>query len=297
MTEAVTLIVGADSMIGQGLWSLLHCAGVRVAGTTRRPRPKEVPLVHLDLAKDLRNWRCPWPVAVAVICAGATRIDACQQDPEATALINVQGVITLIKCLVEEGVFVIYLSSNQVFDGSLPQRRPDEATCPITEYGRQKAEVERRLQDFGDQVAVMRLTKVLGPRPSLLTDWAQTLKEGRPIKAFADMGLAPIPLFCVVSALRLVADQRLPGILQISSQQDISYAEAAYYGAQVLGADRRLVQPVMASKSANYPYPVPTYSSLNSDRLRLALGITAPDVRQTLELAFTNPGLLAGGED
>ena len=86
-------------------------------GTTRRDVAYHGSRIHLDLSDDLRDRKFPWPVSTAVICAGVTNIAACEREPEKTAQVNVAGITGLIENLVESGSFVIYLSSNLVFDG------------------------------------------------------------------------------------------------------------------------------------------------------------------------------------
>ena len=126
----ITLVVGSDSLIGGALIAHLLRAGERVVGTTRRHEAVDESHLFLDLSQDLAKWWCPLPIAVAVVCAGVTSLDACRRDPVATAHINVQGVSALVKNLVARGSFVIYLGTNQVFDGSVPYRLPDDPVTP-----------------------------------------------------------------------------------------------------------------------------------------------------------------------
>ena len=288
----VTLIVGSDSLIGGALMAHLQRTGERVVGTTRRREAVDESRLYLDLSKDVEGWQCPWPVAVAVVCAGVTKLDTCRRNPVVTARVNVLGVSALVKNLVARGAFVIYLSSNQVFDGSVPYRPPDHPVSPVTEYGRQKAEAERQISQWGDSVAIVRFTKVLGPTIPLFSEWSEALRKGEIIQPFSDMYMAPVPLSCAVSVLRFVADLRLPGILQVSGNRDVSYAEAAHLGARILGVDTSLVQPVEASQSGRYTGLVPANTTLNIERLKSVLGIEPPDVQLTVEMAFVKPQVL-----
>ncbi len=290
----ITLVVGSDSLIGGALIAHLLRAGERVVGTTRRHEAVDESHLFLDLSQDLAKWRCPLPIAVAVVCAGVTSLDACRRDPVATAHINVQGVSALVKNLVARGSFVIYLGTNQVFDGSVPYRLPDDPVTPVTEYGRQKAEAERQIRQLGDSLVIVRFTKVLGPTNPLFSAWSEALRNGKPIQAFSDMYMAPVPLSCAISVLRLVADLRLPGILQVSGGRDISYAEVACLGARLFGVGENLVQPIRSSQSGLYAEPVLENTTLNIDRLRAVLGFEPPDVQWTAETAFAKAEALAG---
>lgn len=269
-------------------------SGMRVVGTTRRPGNVSESTLFLDLSDSVEEWSCPWPVTVAVVCASVTKLDECRRDPERSALVNVCNTSVLIRELVAKNAFVVFLSSSNVFDGSVPYRSPDDPLSPITEYGRQKAEVEQQIRSFGDSVSIVRMSKVLGPEFPLFAVWKQALRKGEAIPPFEDMTLAPIPLRCVISVLSLVCDLRLTGVLQVAGSRDVSYAEAALVGAKALGADPGLVQPVKASESNRFKEPWQKHTTLNVDRLRAKLGIEVPDVEWTIETAFTDPQIRVG---
>jgi len=287
------LIVGGDSLIGSALVEHLQRTNVPVIETTRRREAVSEANLYLDLSQDVEDWQCPWPIDVAVVCAGITKLHSCKSNPVETARVNVQGVCTLVKNLVAQNTFVIYLSSNQVFDGSAPYRMPDDPISPMTEYGRQKAETDRQISQWGDSISIVRFTKVLGPKDALFSQWTEALRKGEAIRPFSDMFMAPVPLSCAVSVLKLIMDIRLPGITQVSGGQDISYEKAARYGAKKLQVDSSLIQPISAFQYGNFDF-IPNHTTLNFDRLKCVLGIEPPDVHWTIEMAFLKPAVLNG---
>lgn len=293
-SPSTILVVGSDGQIGSSLMMHLRKSGVNVIGTTKHREIVNNSRIYLDLSEDIDKWSCPKQVMTAILCAGITKIGLCQGDPALTSLINVDGVSSLIKKLVENNIFVIYLSTNQVFDGTRPYRWSEEPTSPTTEYGRQKVVVEQNINKFGDSVAIVRFTKILGPIIPLIAEWKEDLKSGRTISPFSGMTMAPIPLSFALSVLHLLCELRLPGLLQVSGNLDISYSEVAYFGARLLGVDPNLIQPVTAQKSVYFTGYAPKYTSLNIDRLKNALGIEPPDVWWTIEKAFLQPQILAG---
>lgn len=285
----IFLVVGADGLIGNALMNCFRRTGARVIGTTMRSQLVNETCIYLDLAKDLESFKCPHAVQVAFICAGVTKIDACKQDPERTAHINVCAISKLSEMLVSRGAFVVYLSTNQVFDGKKPYRLPDDPHSPIIEYGRQKSEAEQRIKKLGDAVAIVRFTKILSSASSLFSIWIDELKKGKIIQPYMDMYLSPIPVACAVTVLQMIAYQRLAGITQVSGTRDVSYADAAKFGAKLLGVDLSLVQPHSALESGQHIEALPMHTTLDITRLRILLGVEPPDVLWTIEKAFTNP--------
>jgi dTDP-4-dehydrorhamnose reductase len=282
------LIVGADSLVGGALMARLQRSGAEAAGTTRRPGNPG--LIHLDLSEDLRGWRPPQPFQTAILCAGVTKLQACQDHPAASRRVNVQGITQAAEALHRAGAFVIYLSSNQVFDGSVPHRRTTDATGPITEYGAQKAEAERQLLAAGTADAIVRLTKVLGPQIPLFSAWTESLRQGGDIQAYSDMTMAPVPLATVLDVLLAVAGRQLRGIHHVSGEQDLTYEAAARLGALALGVPPERVRPAKAPTAMS----VPVHTTLDVSSLKSATGVDIPAVAWTVETAFTNPRLLGG---
>ncbi len=288
------LIVGSESLIGGALMLQLERSGKAVLATARRQKAASERHIYLDLLEDISRWKCPAAVGTAVICAGITSIEACRRDPVSSTRVNVEGTSKLIEKLVAGGVLVIYLSSDKVFEGSVPYRMADDKPCPVTEYGRQKAEAELRVSQWGGSVAIVRLTKVLSSGISLFSEWVESLKKGRTIHPFSNMVMAPIPLSFAVSVLRLVEERCLSGIIQVSGGYDVSYAQAAYRAAKLLGVDSRLVQSVEACPSGPETESLPAHATLNADRLKSMLKIEPPDVWWTIEKAFVQPHALDG---
>ena len=184
------------------------------------------------------------------------------------------------------GVRIVYLSTAVVFDGLIPNRGAEDKTCPLTEYGRQNANAESALQNLSGSLTILRLTKTIGPNMPLLDEWAQALITGQAIHPYSDLTMAPIPLSHAIDALNRVVMEPINGILQASGNLDITYAEAATYGASVLDADPDLVRPLTASQESKFTEPVPYHTTLDSGRLESEYGLKSPDVWNTLQEYF-----------
>ncbi len=280
------LVVGSDSFIGEALMRHLKGLGKKVMGTTRRRERVDHEHIYLDLMEDMGKWVAPFPVDVAFLCAGITKMDDCRSDPLTSRRINVEGISKISKNFVSRGVFVVYLSTDKVFDGSKFRTDPTAAYSFRTEYGRQKAEAETKFRSLGESVSIVRLTKVLTSKDPLFALWTKVLERGERIYPFNDLLMSPVLLPDVVSVLDRIAEKRLSGVFQLSSSDEISYAEAAYLGARILKADEALVQPIKASQSGRYDEPVPVHSTLNTNRLKKELGVELPDARCVIEKIF-----------
>jgi dTDP-4-dehydrorhamnose reductase len=286
-SSSSVLIVGADGVIGSELLRQFRQIGARVWGTTRRRELAQADRPYLNLADDIGAWQAPGPVSLAVLSAGISKIETCRREPEATAIVNVEGVTKLARKLTSDGALMIYLSTNQVFDGSRANRAALDSYSAATEYGRQKADVEQRLLALDGATCILRLTKVVQPDMPLLRGWCESLREGRPIHPFTDMVMAPIPLSFVVEAIQRLGEERLTGIFQASGAKDVTFAEVAYHIAERIGAPKDLVQPISVSAAGLPPEAAPLHTTLDATALRAALGLAPPDVWTTIDSALS----------
>lgn len=281
------LVVGGDSQIGSAFASCVAQSGEHVVATTRRIKKLSKNRIYLDLFEDTTKWIPPNSTDVALICAGITNTNLCTKDPLGTALVNVDATCNLIKTLLDRNYFVIYLSSNQVFDGSILLPSHEDSTSPITEYGKQKVAVEQTiLSQKPDHVAVLRVTKILMPDNPLLQKWVELLRKGEKIYPFYDMYMAPVPLSCVVSILHLMAARRLPGIFHLSSEENISYAHIAQIAAKILKVKSDIIQPVSVVEAGYSLGSFPLMTALSIERLKTEYGISPPEGWWTIEKVF-----------
>jgi dTDP-4-dehydrorhamnose reductase len=272
---AKALIVGVDSMIGAFVERQLLECGFEVYGTSRRHTdPRRL---YLDLTEDLRNWEIPEGIDFACIFAGVTALRDCEVDPEGSWQVNVVGTSAVIEHLISRGIYVLFPSSNLVFDGSSKNITEDSKQSPRTEYGRQKLAVERLMTQYLDQGSIVRLTKVIPPQFDLFMKWKHDLAAGKTIRPFNDMWLAPISLKFTAQAIKSICEQRRTGIFHISGAQNISYTEAASYIAARIGADTELISPISGKEMAVDTDQMPRNAALSASRIESGVGLLCPN--------------------
>lgn len=269
------LIVGGDSSLGVSVASLLEESGRSAYLTTRRPERTGGNVLHLDLGQSSCNgFSIPEEVRSALLLAGETSTDVCRRFPERTRRINVENMLSVAARLMARGVFVVFASTNAVFDGSHPHVPRHHPVSPATEYGRQKAFVEAELAKMGPSVAIVRLSKVLKPGMPLFQGWKTRLMRGERITPFKDMVFSPIPLAVASKLMVHVAEKRLPGVWQCSAREDVSYTDAAYVMADTLGLGGDLVSPVVSHDVLDAAEHVPANTTLESSDSYSALDLS-----------------------
>ena len=270
------LIIGGDSTIGKRISEQLEAEGYNVITTTRKRENVTGTCLYLDLAKNVDMWPIPESIDVAFVCAAVTSQFQCSKNPAMTWRINVFNTSLLGLRLGSLGIFVVFPSTNLVFDGEIPNCPASSIFNPLTVYGRQKMEAEIILKSLGVNGAIVRLTKVLTENLHILAKWRNQLQTGDVIRPFNDMIFSPLLLDFVVEALVTIGKKRLSGIYQISADKDISYAELAFFWAQSIGADPNLVRPIKARAFNINLEHLPKHTTLDTSRMIQKLGIERP---------------------
>jgi dTDP-4-dehydrorhamnose reductase len=275
------LLVGGDSEIGAAAYQSFKARGVTVAATTRRKAKVTADRPFLDLSAPLGNWEPPSGTSAACIFAAVARIEACDANPGASAHVNVTQTLALADRLLGHGIPVLFLSTNQVFDGTVPNVAADAPHSPLTEYGRQKSRAEAEFNsrmERGMPAAVLRLAKVVSRDMPLLRDWSAKLAAGQPIRAFSDMTMAPVETAMVCDAIAILMKDAARGVFQLTGPRDLSYLEIGRFIASELGVARSLVNEGTTIEAGLPAGSGRMHTTLDSSRLCDRYGIAPPDV-------------------
>lgn len=275
------LLVGGDSEIGAAAAQSFKARGVTVAATTRRKANVAADRPFLDLSAPLEKWAAPSGTSAACIFAAVARIEACEANPQASAHVNVTQTLALADRLLGDGIPVLFLSTNQVFDGTAPNVAADAPHNPLTEYGRQKSRAEAGFfsrMERGMPAAVLRLAKVVSRDMPLLRKWSEKLAAGQAIRAFSDMTMAPVETAMVCDAIAILMKDAARGVFQLTGPRDLSYLEIGRFIAAELGVARSLVGEGTTVEAGLPAGSGRMHTTLDSTRLRDRYGVTPPDV-------------------
>jgi dTDP-4-dehydrorhamnose reductase len=284
------LIVGGNSEIGAATARRLRAQGRRVVTTTRRGAALGDDEMFLDLAQLPDDWRPPEGVAAACIFVAVARLAACEADWAGSHDVNVAQTLKLAERLIAHGVYTLFLSTNQVFDGTIARTPADAPLTPVSAYGRQKAATDAKFQSWiaaGASAGVLRLAKVVSPDMALLHGWSRKLALGEPIRAFSDMKMAPTPTSLVAEAIGRMLAERTPAIAQLTGPEDVSYDEVARFIARRVGAASHLVASVSALEDGVAAGSTPLNTTLESGFLAARYGIVAPEPWSVVQSVLT----------
>jgi len=212
--------------------------------------------------------------------AALTDVDRCDTDQDLAWKINVEGTESVAKSAAEVGAFVVYVSTDYVFDGDRGFYREDDRTDPINNYGLTKLLGER----FCDCVA--RTCVIYGARPASgkvnFALWLiEKLKDGGEARIVTDQYVTPTLNTNLAKMLLEAGDKRLSGIYHMAGATRISRYGFAQRLAEVFGLDPQLVIP---SKMSDMIWKAkrPEDSSLDVARAQAILDDGPYDLEKSL---------------
>ncbi len=278
-------IIGGDGAIGSALEKSLRARGVVARSSTRRELVDQMIQFSLDLRDDLNDVAIP-ECNVLILAAAMAKLADCRADPETARRVNVDAQVDLARRAITNGAFVVFLSTSQVFDGTSICMTPEEAPAPRSVYGRLKAEAEMQLLQLGGEVAVIRLSKVIGRHLVLFESWRRELLRGKTINAFEDLVMAPIAMAKVVAGIETIGLRRLRGLWHLGGREDMNYVEAGRHLARRLGADEALVCADSAAAAGIPADERPAHTALASGELEAITGIRIESAETELDIGL-----------
>lgn len=123
--------------------------------------------------------------------AGIPNQKFCIENPEVAHAVNVDGAIYVAEACKRVGAKLVFISTEQVFNGSSEPGpyKEDDTPVPDTVYGENKLECERRIKDILQEYWIVRFTWLFGlPEKNcamgsnILWDTIQCILKNEPIK-------------------------------------------------------------------------------------------------------------------
>ncbi len=291
------LITGATGLLGRPvLRACRDVAGWSVTGTAfsrAAPGLERLDLSQTDAIPAFLDRLAP---DVIIHTAAERRPDVSEKDPAGTRRLNVGSTGALAQWCAARGAFLIYLSSDYVFDGTQPPYAPESPTHPINTYGQSKLDGELAILATGCDAALLRVPILYGEVESLgespVTVLAKNMLSARPGERLAmEHWATRYPTYTpdVAVVLRQMAERRLAdpafkGIFHWSGDEPMTKYEMALAFAPLLRFDpSRLIADATPPAGA----PRPKDCHLDSSRLeQLGIGRRTP-------FAQTIPAILA----
>lgn len=278
------LITGSNGLLGQKLVAALRNDKSTDLIATSRGEDRSVdPLGDRYRSLDITSEAAVEAVFdevrpdVVIHTAAMTNVDACELDPKACHLQNVEATRHLLDAARKLDSHFIFLSTDFIFDGQAGPYREEDEPAPLSIYGHSKLEGERLVQGSGlTRWAIARTIIVYGTAPGLSRSnvvlWAkQALEKGEPIRVVDDQWRMPTLAEDLADGCIRIAKRGATGIYHLSGPDGMSILELVMRVGRFFKLDPAVVSPVK-SDSLGQPAERPPRTGFVLDKARRELG-------------------------
>jgi dTDP-4-dehydrorhamnose reductase len=203
-----------------------------------------------------------------VHAAAATDPNFCQQHPDQTRRINIEASEHIAGLCREYCAACVFTSTDLVFDGKNPPYSENSPVNPISAYGEQKIEAEKRMQKVNPDVLICRMPLMFGDAPEharnhfrLLID---NIIKGNEIPLFTDEFRSFVAgCDAAKGILRFLGTQS--GVLNLGGKKPVSRYDFGMTVAAALGVANPRLRACF-QKDVTMPAPRPVNVTLDSSK-------------------------------
>lgn len=218
-------------------------------------------------------------------CAALTNVDYCEGHAEEAYNQNVIASINIAETAKKTGAYLIYISTDSVFDGEKGDYRENDIPKPINIYGKTKLEAEQRILSIWPHSCVVR-TNFYGWNKIdkfSLTEWVlNKLTNNEKLPGLEDVYFSPILVNNLTRVLFKLEEKEYEGTLHIAGSESCSKLDFAYKIAEVFGLDSSLINPISICK-LGLSAPRGKNASLNVSKAGKILKEDLPGIEEGLK--------------
>ncbi len=276
------LITGVSGLLGVNLaWEALQAGHQVIGATGSRPLwGAPFAVVQTDLTADgavETLWEQTRPEAV-IHTAALANLEACEQHPDIAQQLNAEVPGRLAALAAQQGVPMIHISTDAVFDGQRGNYSENDPPHPLSTYARTKWAGEQAVAEAYPQAIVARVNffgwSLTGKRS--LAEWfLDNLQDGRPMQGFTNVFFCPLLTNHLARLLLEALAKDLHGLYHFTSPACLSKFAFGIAIAKTFGYDHTLIRPSTveeAGLAARRGHNL----TLRNDKLTAALGRTLP---------------------
>jgi dTDP-4-dehydrorhamnose reductase len=283
------LISGASGLYGSKLAQIATARSYEVYSGYNRDQPAYGASIQFDISDKNRVVDVFKKVEpdVLVHAAALTDVDNCERNKDLAWKINVEGTQNVVEAIKGNNVFLVYISTDYVFNGKTGLYKESDAPDPINYYGFTKLKAEKIVENVADEYCVARTSVVYGSTPAAgkvnFALWLlNKLKRNEKTRIITDQWNSPTLNTNLAEMTLEIIEHKLTGIFHLSGATRINRYDFAKQIAISFNLDSNLINP---AKSAEFSWAAkrPKDSSLDIAKAQRSLKNKPLQINSALE--------------
>ena len=287
MVKLKFLVTGSAGLVGQQVVKDLSKSN-QVFSCYNESKPEYGDSVKMDL----KNYEMISSVLTeikpdVVIHLGAmTGVDICEKEKTSASEINTKATEIIAKECSKLNSFLVYVSTDYVFDGNFGMYKEDDVANPLGFYGKSKLEGEKAVQNFSTNWCIARTSTPFGLHPTKKSFpmWViENLQKQKQIDVLIDQFTSPTYVPNLSRMLIEISERRITGIINTAGASKISRYQMASMVSDKLNLDGTLLKQISMNKM-KWVAQRPKDSSLDVSRASSILNEKPQKIDQSLNL-------------
>ena len=243
------LVTGSCGLIGNQLISDLDKIDQTIYSCYNDALPLKGISIHLDLLNldEITTIFEKIKPDVVIHLAALTDVELCESNPKLAYMINTTATEKIAKESEKLGCFLIYLSTDYIFDGKNGMYDEKNSSNPLNEYAKTKLYGEKAVEKYNTKWSILRTSTPFGNHPTRKTfpKWiVENLKSKKSLNIVEDQFTSPTYVPNLSKMILEVSMSNLEGLFHLSGSTRISRYEFAKLISEQLNLDSSLLKPI-----------------------------------------------------
>ena len=287
MVKLKVLVTGSAGLVGQQVVKDLSNTH-QVFSCYNKLKPEYGDSVKMDLknCEMISSILTEKKPDIVIHLGAMTGVDLCEKEKTSASEINTKATEIIAKECSKLNSFLVYVSTDYVFDGNLGMYKEDDVTNPLGFYGKSKLEGEKVVQNFSTNWCIARTSTPFGLHPTKKSFpmWViENLQKQKQIDVLIDQFTSPTYIPNLSRMLIEISERRITGIIHTAGASKISRYQMASMVSDKLNLDSTLLKQISINKMT-WVAQRPKDSSLDVSRASSILNEKPQKIDQSLNL-------------
>ncbi|MBN2067464.1 MAG: dTDP-4-dehydrorhamnose reductase [Candidatus Diapherotrites archaeon] len=228
---------------------------------------------------------------VVFLTAAVTNVDFCEENSQRAFDVNVSGAKNVAGACEEHGCFLVFYSTDFVFDGKKGNYSETDLPNPLNVYGKTKLEAEQAIAEAVQRCLIIRTSTLYGQfepventaeKKKSFVQWVfDSLKAGNEIMVVTDQVTNPTLVDELAEASIALVGKKAKGLIHVAGRTALSRFQFAEKVAERFSLNKALIKPIETAQLGQAAKR-PKDSSLSLKKLN-SLGVKTKDIESALK--------------